>query len=134
MKKQQHLLMLKLSIATLFLILSGVLVGCSGTANRNDEHEYEVDDITGEYEITVDAEHTSICDVGQFYPAGEKVIVKLPTETEHYYSLYVNGEEQQMDHNRSDMEYTYFTFIMPDCDVGIVIADHSVDIPEAPNQ
>ena len=125
--EKQRLLMLNLSIATLLIILSCVLVGCSGAVNSNDtvndEHEYE---------ITVDAEHAFICDVGQFYPAGEKVIVKLPTETEHYYSLYVNGEEQQMDHDSSDMEYTYFTFVMPDCDVAIVIEGHSVDIPEAP--
>ena len=125
--KTQCLLILNLPIAALLIILSCVLVGCNGVTKNNDtvndEHEYEV---------TVDAEHASICGVGQFYPAGEKVTVKLPTETEHYYSLYVNGEEQQMDHDSSDMEYTYFTFVMPDCDVAIVIEDHSVDIPEAP--
>ena len=125
--EKQRLLMLNLSVATLLIILSCVLVGCSGAVNSNDT----VDD-EHEYEITVDAEHASICDVGQFYPAGEKVIVKLPTVTEHYYSLYVNGEEQQMDHDSSDMEYTYFTFVMPDCDAAIVIEDYSVDIPEAP--
>ena len=125
--KKKRLLMLNLSIAAFLMVLSCVLVGCNGEVNNNDtvndEHEYEV---------TVDADHASICDVGQFYPAGEKVTVKLPTIFEHYYSLYVNGEEVRMDIDRSDMEYRYFTFVMPDCDVAIVIEDHSVDIPEAP--
>lgn len=125
--KKKRLLMLNLSVAAFLMVLTCVLVGCNGAANNNDtvndEHEYEV---------TVDAEHVSICDVGQFYPAGEKVTVKLDTVTEHFYSLYVNGEEVQMDIDRSDMVYTYFTFVMPDCDVAIVIEDHSVDIPEAP--
>ena len=131
--KKKRLVILILSIVG--LLVACVFAGCSGKENSKEtsdtEHEYK--DIS-EYKVTVDAEHEALCDVGQYYRAGEEVTVKLPTVTEHYYALYVNGEEQQMDHGRSDMEYTYFTFVMPDSDVSIVIEDHSVDIPEAPQQ
>lgn len=107
------------TIAVLTIILACALVGCNSTKK---------------YKVTVDAEHASDCEVGHSYSAGEEVSVKLPTITEHYYSLYVNEELQQMDRERSDMGYTYFTFTMPDCDVEIRIEDHSVEIPEAPKQ
>lgn len=87
---------------------------------------------TTAYKVTVDNEHTSICEVGESYSEGEEVVVRLPTYTEHYYSLYVNGTEQQMDDERSDMNGTYFVFTMPGCDVYIKIEDHSVDIPSSP--
>ncbi len=81
------------------------------------------------YKVTVDDEHKSICEVGESYSEGEEVIVRLSAITEHYYSLYVNGVEQEMDRERSDMNGTYFVFTMPGCDVYIKIEDHWVDIP-----
>ena len=125
--KKKRLLMLNLSIAAFLMVLTCVLAGCNGAVNNNDtvndEHKYEV---------TVEGEYASECEIGQSYPAGEEVTVKLPFIFEHYYSLYVNGEEVQWDIDRSDTEYTYFTFIMPECDVTVKIECHSVDIPEAP--
>lgn len=66
------------------------------------------------------------------YAAGEEVTVKLETITEHYYVLSVNGVEQEMDRDASDLTYTYFTFMMPSEDVLIQIEDKWVDIPQAP--
>lgn len=66
------------------------------------------------------------------YTAGEEVTVKLATMTEHYYVLYVNGVEQDMDRASSDLTFTYFTFTMPSEDVLIEIEDRWVDIPNAP--
>ena len=66
------------------------------------------------------------------YYAGETVSVKLETVTEHYYTLTVNGEDVPMDRYRSDMEYTYFTFFMPESYARVEIEEHWVDVPEAP--
>lgn len=66
------------------------------------------------------------------YAAGEEVTVKLETITEHYYILYVNGVEQEMDRDASDLTYTYYTFTMPGEDVLIHIEDKWIDIPQAP--
>lgn len=68
------------------------------------------------------------------YEAGKKVTIQLGTVTEHYYRLYVNGVEQKMDRDASDMTYTYYTFHMPSEDVTIKIEDCYVDIPDAPVQ
>ena len=66
------------------------------------------------------------------YFEGDEITVQLPTITEHYYTLTVNGIEAQLDRINSSIEYTYFTFIMPNEDAIIEIEEHSVDIPEAP--
>ena len=68
------------------------------------------------------------------YEAGEKVTIQLGTITEHYYRLYVNGVEQKMDRDASDMMYTYYTFVMPSEHVTVKIEDCYVDIPDAPVQ
>ena len=67
------------------------------------------------------------------YSAGEEVVIQLPTITEHYYELYVNGVKQEPDNPVSDdWTYTYYTFTMPNEDVIVRIEDKWVDIPEAP--
>lgn len=101
------------------LLLTVIILVCTFTGCKD----------TTTYKVTVDDEHTSICEVGESYSEGEEVVVRLETITEHYYSLYVNGTEQQMDSERSDMNGTYFVFTMPGCDVYIKIEDHGVDIP-----
>ena len=117
--ERQRLIVLFSAVAVLIVALAFVFMGCNGTAK---------------YKVTVEGEYASDCEVGRSYSAGEEVTVKLPTITEHYYSLYVNGESQQKDMSHSDMTFTYFTFIMPECDVTIKIEGHSVDVPEAPKQ
>lgn len=102
------------------LLLTAIILVCTFTGCKD----------TTTYKVTVDNEHTSICEVGESYAEGEEVVVRLVSYTEHYYSLYVNGVELQMDH--SDMDFSYFIFSMPNCDVDIKIEDHSVDIPDNP--
>ena len=117
--KKQHSFVLFLTAAVFIVTLAFALAGCNGETK---------------YKVTVEGEYASECEIGESYSAGEEVTVKLPTITEHYYSLYVNGEEAQWNRDRSDMGYTYFTFIMPECDVTVKIEGHSVDIPESPEQ
>lgn len=101
----------------LFLVLICILgmVGC----NKSNYHI----EIADHYPIENKLKST--------YAAGEEVTVKLKTITEHYYILSVNGVEQEMDQDASDLTYTYFTFTMPDEDVLIQIEDKWVDIPPA---
>ena len=68
------------------------------------------------------------------YSAGEEVTIKLETITEHYYIVSVNSMPVERDTVKSDMEYTFFTFIMPNEDVLIEIEDKWVDIPVASQQ
>lgn len=63
------------------------------------------------------------------YRAGDTVRLKLVTLTEHYYRVYVNGEEISM--TESDLYYSFFEFVMPDKDAHIEIQDVWVDIPSA---
>lgn len=81
------------------------------------------------YRVIIDSQYTLECEVDSSYSFGEEVSIKLPTITEHYYSLFANGNEIQMDMSQSDMIYTYFVFTMPDEDVEVVIEDHWVSIP-----
>ena len=81
------------------------------------------------YKITVDAAYASVCETAQSAQPGETVLVRLPAVTEQYYLLFVNGAAQEMDRERSDREYTCFTFTMPDRDVYIGIQTVPADIP-----
>ncbi len=63
------------------------------------------------------------------YRAGDTVRLKLVTLTEHYYRVYVNGEE--ISRTESDLYYSFFEFVMPDKDAHIEIQDVWVDIPRA---
>ena len=65
------------------------------------------------------------------YPAGATVTVVLPTITEHAYHVFINGDRCAQD-KKSNLEYSFFTFTMPDQDVVIEIEDHWVSIPERP--
>ena len=105
-------------IAAIFLVLVCILgmVGCS-------KAKYHIE-IADNYPIANKLKRT--------YAVDEEVTVKLETITEHYYTLSVNGVEQEMDRDASDLTYTYFTFTMPGEDVLIQIEDKWVDIPEAP--
>lgn len=82
------------------------------------------------HRITVDAAYAAICETAQKARPGETVRVRLPTVTEQYYLLFVNGEAQKMDRGRSDGADTYFTFTMPDGDAYLEIREVSADIPE----
>ena len=64
------------------------------------------------------------------YGAGELVTLKLGTVTEQYYKVFVNGVSIPM--AESDMEYSFFSFMMPDCPATVKIETVGVDIPEAP--
>ena len=81
------------------------------------------------HRITVNAAYASICKTAQSAQPGETVFVRLPAVTEQYYLLFVNGTAQEMDRDRSDREYTCFTFTMPDCDAYIGIQTVPADIP-----
>ena len=84
------------------------------------------------YRVSITDDRPLVNKLKSGYAAGEEVTVQLPTLTEHYYVLYVNGSEQPMDIEASDLMYTFFTFSMPEEDVLIEIEDRWVDIPAAP--
>ena len=108
--------MKKIAALLLVLICTLGIVGCS-------KAKYKVE-IADNYPIVNKLKST--------YTTGEEVTVKLKTITEHYYILSINGVQQEMDRDASDLTYTYFTFTMPDKDVLIQIEDRWVDIPEVP--
>jgi len=86
------------------------------------------------YKVTIVDNYPIINELKSSYAAGEEVTIQLATLTEHYYELFVNGVEQEMDMELSSWDaYTYFTFTMPKEDVLVTIKDVSVDIPEAPS-
>lgn len=64
------------------------------------------------------------------YAAGEKITFKLPTATDSYYAVKINGEELSLDVSASDMEFTYFTFVMPEEDIKVEVK--SVDASMSP--
>ena len=83
------------------------------------------------YKLTLDYPHEIENELDDKYPAGAEVTIKLSTVTEHYYTFYLNGEKQNSGIS-SDLEYTTFTFIMPDEDTVVKIEENWVDIPDAP--
>lgn len=97
--------------------------GCAGTAFTDRP-------CAPEYQITIADDFPIENELKAGYCAGEQVTIQLPTVTEQYYRLYVNGAEQEM--TGADLTYTAFTFTMPNCDVEIVIEAVSVDIPMDP--
>ena len=105
-------------ILTVIFICS--LAGCNKPTDDGDV-KYKVE-IADNFPIANELNDT--------YSAGETVTVKLATITEQYYVLYVNGVSQNMDEEKSDLTFTYFTFTMPEMDVLIKIEERSVEIPE----
>lgn len=81
------------------------------------------------YRVNVDAEHASRCKIESGYKCSDEVTIQLETITEHYYKVFADGVEVLQDDEKTNMEYTYFTFIMPDHDVDLIIEDYYVDIP-----
>lgn len=79
-----------------------------------------------EYKVII-PDNYAVNELKPSYSVGETVTIVLHTATEQYYRLFVNGEELKA--CSIDMEYTYFTFIMPDRDVIVEIVAQSVDIP-----
>ena len=88
--------------------------------------------IKTEYSVTIADSYTIVNTLKNSYEVGETVTIQLDTITEHYYVLSVNGKAVEMDHEASDLTYTYFTFTMPDEDVMIQIEDRWVAIPPEP--
>ena len=123
--------MKKLLTLVLVLVCAVSLLGCSASIIDNSKPQtttnttYKVE-IANNYPIENTLKST--------YQAGEQITIKLFTITEHYYKVYVNGIEQAMDMEASDLSYTYYTFTMPSEDVLIEIKDFSVDIPGAPKE
>ncbi len=110
-----------------------ILVGCGGNGEQSlsDESANEAWQNTS-YKI----EFTSIKPVNEIraeYSAGETVTIKLETLTEHYYVVKVNGAEIESDSENSNLEFTYFVFTMPNCDVTLDITEQYVSIPYPPN-
>lgn len=110
------------------------LLGGATSGNKGEPCDGVVgtQDSAQTYKVTVAGEVAIENALKPRYAAGEQVTVKLATVTEHFYILYVNGTEQAMDMDASDLTYTCFTFTMPAEDVLIEIEDKWVDIPTAP--
>lgn len=107
----------------IILLALCVLVGMVACEKAPEKRTYKVE-IADNYPIANNLNST--------YEAGETVTIQLETITEHYYVLRVNGAEQEMDREASDLTYTYFTFPMPEKDVVIEIEEQWVTIPPAP--
>ncbi len=107
--------MKKIIVLCLVLLVILSMVGC----NKSDS-----------YSVTIKDNYPIVNELKSNYQAGEEVTIQLETVTEQYYVLSVNGESQQQ--TKADMNYTYFTFIMPSENVTIVIDTLGVDIPYPP--
>ena len=80
--------------------------------------------ITGDYADNI------LTELEDSYLAGEKIIIQLQTVTEHYYIVTVNGTA--IPQTDRDLEYTWFSFKMPEEDVVISITQKGVEIPPPP--
>ena len=122
--------MKKLIALVLTLVCVVCLIGCSISNIDNSKPQTETTNTT--YKVEIANNYPIENTLKSTYEAGEQVTVKLSTITEHYYRVYVNGVEQNLDRDASDMNYTYYTFTMPSKDVLVEITDVSVDIPNPP--
>lgn len=121
--------MKKIVCLLLVAIVVIVLFGCNDEGQNPSLKQKQEQETS--YRVIIDTEHTDLCEVKSSYKAREEVVIKLPTITEHYYRVFTNGVEVEMD-NRSDMVYTYYVFTMPDGDVNLEIKDYNVEIPASP--
>lgn len=110
----------------MILIILGVLLALSGCNEKPDNGRDSA------FKVEISENYPIVNQLKETYAPGEEVTLKLETVTEHYYVLYVN--EQEIEADFSDMDFTYFKFIMPSEDVIVKIEDRSVDIPEGPTQ
>lgn len=131
--------MKKLIALFLALVCALSFVACSANDVNNSKLQAETNNITANtetndtsYKITIADNYPIENSLKSAYEAGEQITIKLPTVTEGYYVVYVNGVRQDKDRDASDSIYTYYSFIMPREDVLIEIEDHWVDIPEEP--
>ena len=114
------------------LAVLAIMIGISLFSGCNNKKEQET---TPSYKVEIlNAEDFDILnELKEFYQPGETVTIELSTLTEHYYALYVNGEE--IDKSVSDNQsVTLFTFTMPNEDVLVTIEDWWVAIPESPQE
>ena len=80
--------------------------------------------ITGDYADNI------LTELEDSYLAGETITFQLETITEHYYVVTMNGIT--IPQTDSDLEYTWFSFKMPEEDVVISITQKGVEIPPPP--
>ncbi len=53
------------------------------------------------YKVTIADNYPIVNELKSSYAAGEEVTIQLETFTEHYYELFVNGVEQEMNRELS---------------------------------
>ena len=111
--------MRKIAVIALVLICAVLLSACTAEAK---------------YKVKLSDASYLVNELKKTYSPGEEVTLKLETIMEHYYIVSVNGVTIRNDTAPSDLEFTYYTFIMPDEDVLIEIEDRWVNIPESPQQ
>ena len=115
----------------MLLIILGALLALSA-CNTTPMEEKPNNGKDKPFTVNIAENYPTVNQLNKTYAPEEEVTLKLETVTEHYYVVYVNGQEIEAD--SSDMEYTYFKFIMPYENVTVKIEDRWVDIPEAPEQ
>lgn len=111
-------------------IAASIIVKNVDIRNNTNITEPPIDNSITTYNVKIADNYPIENNIKNTYTAGEQVTIKLATVTEHYYIVYVNGVEQDMDRDASDLTYTYYTFTMPSEDVVVEIEDVSVEIPE----
>ena len=90
--------------------------------------------IPRQYKLKVTSPVEILNKLSETYEEGDIVTVKLAALTEQYFELYLNGKKVAVDEEKSDGEYTYFKFAMPDRDSTVKIKAIDVESPtdEAP--
>lgn len=110
---------MKKSVILSSVVLVAILVSVLYSVNR--------------YSVTISDDYPILNELKHRYPSGKRITIELPTITEHYYRVYVNDKECEKD-GHSNMEYSCFSFLMPNTDVTVRIEDHWVSVPEAAGQ
>ena len=87
-----------------------------------------------QYKLKVTSPVEILNKLNETYKEGDIVTVKLAALTEQYFELYLNGKKVAVAEEKSDGEYTYFKFAMPDRDSTVKIKAIDVESPtdEAP--
>ncbi len=107
---------------TLALVLTlSALTGCMASRNPSRRN--------GEYKVQFADRYPIANKMYETYAAGDEVNIILETITEHYYVVKVNEKEVEMNEEKTDMTFTYYTFTMPNEDVVVEIEDKWVEIP-----
>ena len=90
--------------------------------------------IPKQYKLKVTSPVEILNKLSETYEEGDIVTVKLAALTEQYFELYLNGKKVAVAEEKSDGEYTYFKFAMPDRDSTVKIKAIDVESPtdEAP--